>query len=194
MKDKTNPSVYGIGYIGIGTYKRHIGTKGTKEYKTWQGMLERCYSDKLQAKYPTYQGCSVDKRWHNFQVFAKWFENNYVGGWELDKDILIKGNKIYSPETCCFVPHEVNILFIKRDKLRGNLPIGVIKKGDKFASRLSIKSIKEYLGTFNTSEEAFQAYKIAKELRIKELANKYKDQITEACYQALINYKIEITD
>jgi hypothetical protein len=188
------PKVYGIGYEGEGNYVKTIKRKHTKVYNTWSSMLERCYSEKWHIRYTTYKDCSVDKRWYNFQVFGEWFEQNYVDGFVLDKDILFKGNKIYSPETCCFVPQEVNTLFIKCDKVRGKYPIGVRKKGNKFYSRMSKNKEAIFIGSFNNSEDAFQAYKIAKESYIKEVANKYKTQITEACYKALVDYQVNIND
>jgi hypothetical protein len=202
VKNPFHKSLYGVGYMGQGIYKgRHPRGGHTKMYNTWKNMLERCYSEKSQETNPTYLGCTVDERWHNYQVFAEWFDKNYnseyMENWQLDKDILIKGNKIYSPETCVIVPNKINCLIIKTDATRGNLPVGVSKSGKKFMSNL--RAGKEnrkstYLGTFDTPEEAFQAYKKAKEVYIKVVADKYKHQITRQCYQALYNYQVEITD
>ncbi len=194
VKNPYHPSVYGVGYFGIGKHLSETDKKQTRHYITWRDVLRRCYCKKQHIRQPTYKGCSVDKRWQNFQVFAEWFEENYVEGWALDKDILIKNNKIYSPETCCFVPQEVNSLFPNCKKARGKYPIGVKKYGSKFQAKLSINGETVYLGTFDTPEEAFQAYKIAKEKQIKEVADKWKRQISEQTYRALINYKVEITD
>lgn len=190
LKNPNHPVFYGVGFIGQG--KHTTGTNGDcyKNCKCWIGMLERCYSDKYQLKKPTYIDCSVDERWHNFQVFAEWFENNYTQGFELDKDILVKGNKVYSPETCCFVPREVNSLFTKRNSKRGDYPIGVRREGNRYVARLGGNI---YLGIFDTIEEAFNAYKTAKELYIKEVADKWRSQITEQVYEAMYNYKVEIT-
>ena len=149
---------------------------------------------KGQEKQPSYIGCLVDEEWHNFQNFAEWFEDNYVEGWHLDKDILIKGNKIYSPETCCFVPLEINSLFTKSDKIRGEYPIGVSKKDKKYQANVNKNSGFIFLGAFNTPEEAFQVYKTAKEDYIKEVADKWRGQITEQVYQAMYSYQVEITD
>ena len=110
VKDKLAPIVYGVGFMGEGKHKPTINGKNTKPYKTWCGMLERCYSDKYQAKYPTYIGCSVDPIWHNFQNFTKWFDKNYIEGYYLDKDIKVEGNKIYSPENCLFVSAKENAI------------------------------------------------------------------------------------
>lgn len=191
IKNPLHKSVYGVGYFGIVKYsqKRH-----PKVYQTWTSMLTRCYNLKFQEKHPTYIGCSVVKQWHNFQSFAEWYENNYKEGFDLDKDILLKGNKIYSPETCTFIPHEINGLFTKRNAIRGKYPIGVSVNRNKFIASVCINSKNINIGYFNTVEQAFQAYKTAKESYIKEIADKYKEQITPQTYQALINYQVEIND
>jgi hypothetical protein len=103
IKDRLLPSVYGVGFLGDGKYKVSVNRILTKSYIAWRGMIGRCYYPKLQETNPTYIGCTVDESWHNFQNFAKWFDENYIDGYQLDKDIKIKGNKVYSPETCSFV-------------------------------------------------------------------------------------------
>ena len=114
IKCPYEPRTYGIGYLGEGKYKTRENGKLTKCYDTWHSMLERCYYPKYQEKYPTYKDCEVCESWHNFQAFAEWYNDNYyeIHGEVmcLDKDILIKGNKIYSPETCVFVPEKINNL------------------------------------------------------------------------------------
>lgn len=187
-------SVHEIGYVGVGEYCTTIDGKLNKIYNTWYGMIRRCYSEKYHKKSPTYSDCLVDERWHNFQIFGKWFEENYVEGFSLDKDILIKGNKIYSPETCCFVPQEINNLIIKNNKKRGIYPIGVNRKENKFQATINISGKPKYLGIFNTPEDAFKAYKEAKEQEIKRLAKKWRLFITDECYEALVKYQVEITD
>lgn len=111
---------YNVGYLGEGKYKVSENGKNTRVYDTWKAMLQRCYSEKEHERHPTYIGCEVYEGWHNFQNFAKWYDNNYyeVDNEKmcLDKDILNKGNKIYSPDTCIFVPETINKLFIKNDK------------------------------------------------------------------------------
>lgn len=103
VTDRMIPSVYGIGIIGNGKYKPGRNGKHSMQYKSWNEMLKRCYSEKYQSKYPTYKGCSVCDEWLNLQNFGRWFDNNYVDGLHLDKDIKTKGNKQYSPSTCTFV-------------------------------------------------------------------------------------------
>lgn len=184
------PSVYKIGYLGIGN---NLAISSNKIYVLWKSILQRCYSENKQLKTPTYIGCTVDERWHNFQVFAEWYNQNYIDGWYLDKDILFKGNKIYGPDTCCFVPVEINNLFIKNNKRR-NICIGITKRYDKFQVNFKVNGKSEYFGTYNTIDEAFINYKINKESYILDIANKWKEKISDNVYQALINYKVEITD
>lgn len=117
-----------------------------------------------------------------------------VREWKVVGDILVKGNKIYSPETCCFVPQEINLLFVKNNVNRGILPIGVHKGRNKFKSVCSTYNEINRLGTFDTPLEAFIAYKTFKETHVKKLADKWRGQITERCYNALMDYKVEIDD
>ena len=195
---------YGVGYLGEGKYKSKENGKITKCYKVWQSMLERCYDDKYKEKYPTYKGCTVCNKWHNFQNFAHWYENNYYQIPDnfmcLDKDILVKGNKIYSPETCVFVPNEINLLFIKSNKSRGNYPIGVHynKQNGKYISQCNFGDGQKHLGSFDNPEDAFNAYKTAKEKVIKEVIDSYEGIIPEPHYsrlrEAMYNYEVEIDD
>ena len=189
-----HPMTYGVGYLGIGEYKTKVNNVSTPYYRLWNKVLERCYSERYQIKNPTYKNCTISEEWHNFQNFAKWYEENYIEGFELDKDILVKGNKIYSPETCCFIPPEINTLLIKCDGSRGIYPLGVYKVGHRFASCLKKQGKNVTLGTFDTPEEAFQVYKTAKEEYIKEVADIWKPLIQPKVYRALYNYKVEIND
>ncbi len=192
VKNPYHKSVYDVGYFGVGIYNTIIHKK---HYKIWKHILGRCYNELEQEKQPTYKGCSVAKEWHNFQNFAKWYDENCIEDFHLDKDILIKGNRVYSPETCCFVPHEINILFKKKSLKRVALPIGVSElKGGKFYSRVNKSGDTLFLGYFNTPEEAFQAYKIEKEAEIKRVADKWKCLILTCTYEAMYNYQVEITD
>lgn len=108
VKDPYYPSVYGVGYIGIGSYKTSKKGKKTRAYKSWSRMLQRCYSEIFHLKNKTYTDCTVCAYWHNFQHFAKWFDKNHIDGFDLDKDIKVKGNKVYSPSNCAFVPPKDN--------------------------------------------------------------------------------------
>ena len=198
VKNPSHKSVHGVGYLGIGNYEASKDYKKSQSYISWGGMLSRCYSEQFLERTPSYKDVYVCEEWHNFQNFAKWHEENWKeymdNSWDLDKDILFKGNKIYSSETCCFVPQEINKLFVKNNKIRGEYPIGVAKSGKRFEAKLFIKNNPIHLGTFDTIEEAFHAYKTAKENYIKEVADEWKPLIHLKVYQALYNYQVEITD
>lgn len=200
IKNPFYPSVCGIGFLGEGKYNASFNGKHTKEYVLWKNMLKRCYDNKYQEKLPTYKECTVCKEWYNFQNFAKWFYNNYYEveseRMELDKDILVKGNKIYSPETCVFVPQNINKLFTKRQNDRGNLPIG-LKYNKKLKIQVSCdigNNKRKHLGYYNTIEEAFMVYKEFKESYIRQVADEYKNKIPEKLYNALYSYKVEFDD
>ena len=201
IKSPYDKSVYNIGYIGEGKYKPKINSIKTEQYNSWYDMMKRCYSNVLHKKRPTYIGCTVCDEWHNFQNFAKWYDKNYYEIENqrmcLDKDILHKGNKIYSPETCIFVPQNINSLFTKTNALRGKYPIGVRFRKDcnKYNSCCSNGNKKRIcLGVYNTPEEAFYVYKNYKENLIKQIADKYKNKIPQKLYNAMYKYKVEITD
>lgn len=203
------PSVYGHGILG----NESCSSANTKEYKAWDRMLERCYSENLLNRRPTYKNVECCDEWlyypnfykwlHKQENFDKWFNEDK---WAIDKDILVKGNKIYSPETCCLVPRRVNTLFTKSDSKRGKYPIGVaLKKGKKtnqFRAAISKidertgKKIFEHIGYRNTPEQAFLLYKKHKELYIKQVAQEEysKGNITKKCYEAMMNYEVEIID
>jgi hypothetical protein len=192
---KSTQSSLHPGYYGVGPYsgKNHI-------YRHWRSMMIRCYNPAELKRCPTYVGCTVCEEWHNYQNFAKWYEENFytIEGhrMDLDKDIIIKGNKVYSPEACCFVPREINTLFTKGEKVRGLFPIGVVgvknNKGDiaYYSATLQHK----HLGLFSTPEEAFNCYKEKKEEHIRQVAEEYKDRIPKKVYDAMMAYEVEITD
>lgn len=192
IKNPNSPNIYGVGFIGIGKYS---SKEYKKIYSVWGGMFRRCYGK--EVKYKTYKDCIVDKHWHNFQNFAKWYEENWkpwMVGWHLDKDVKIRGNKIYSDKTCCFLPVEINSLLTNRKNHRGDLPIGVIKKGCKYVAQITKNNNHINIDSLSTPEEAFKKYKEFKELWIKEVANLWKNKINTDAYNTLINWKIEITD
>lgn len=197
VKDLMYPSVYGVGYFGIGNYvsRENKGPQNTC-YKRWKEMLNRCYN--ISSKeYNNYGGSGVKvcDEWLNYQNYAKWWEDNCPNeNFALDKDILHKGNKLYSPDTCCFVPKDINTVLTLRKSKRGDYPLGVRIKDGNIISQINYMGKKIHLGTFDTVEEAFSKYKEAKEKCIKEYANLHKNEITEKVYNSLLNYKIEITD
>lgn len=185
--------LYGVAYYDV-----LESMVGSDEYiissRYWHSMLRRCYSDKVHEKYPNYRNCEVCDEWKMFSGFKEWFDEHYVEGWCLDKDILIKGNKTYSPYTCCFVPNELNVIFSHKPR-KIKLPQGVtLNNHGKYVARAAINGKEKRIGQYNTPEEAFQAYKVAKEMWIKEVANKYKDKLEPRVFDALMAYEVEITD
>ena len=108
FKDKLSPSVFGIGYIGNGNRQLSINCKMVKSYRVWKDMLMRCYSDSFQLAYQSYKGCSVCDEWHSYHRFADWFDQNYIKGYQLDKDIKVEGSRAYSPDACSFVSAQNN--------------------------------------------------------------------------------------
>ena len=156
----------------------------------WRGIIMRCYSKAHHEKHPSYIGCTVCDEWLTFSNFKKWYQEHYIEGFDIDKDILVKGNKVYSPQTCCFVPKEINVLFQREKERPNNLPQGVTKLHRRYRACFRDKMV----GSFFTMEEANKAYINAKEDWIKTLADKYKDQLENRTYEALYNYKVEIED
>lgn len=190
----------GVGYLGEGKYKFRENNKETRCYHEWMKILERGYSKLWKEKHPTYEKVYVCEEWHNFQNFAEWYYNNYYNineeRMEIDKDILYKNNKIYSPDTCIIVPQRINKLFVKSDRIRGNYPIGVHrhKNGNYVVQCEFNDSRKRYLGCYSTVEEAFNVYKMEKENYIKQVANEYKPYIPKKLYDAMYKYEVEIND
>ena len=204
IKSPYEPRYYGVGYLGEGKYKIKENGKFKREFVIWVSMLQRCYDPKYQEKYPTYKGCKVEDFFLNFQHMCEWLDENYyeIPGevMHLDKDILCKGNKVYSRETCIFVPQRINKLFTKCDKSRGDNPIGVTPRssGNYQAHCRDGNGKLIPLGTYSTKEEAFKVYKECKEKIIKETIDLYEGIIAEPHYsrlkEAMYNYKVEITD
>ena len=199
IKDSYLPSVCGVGIIGA-KYQSKVDDVKTKEYELWTSMLKRCYSDTYKKQRPTYIGCEVSDNFKRYEYFYEWCHNQIGFGnedWHLDKDLLIKGNKVYSEDCCVFLPNEINLLLTKSTASRGKHLIGVSwnKKDNAFVARVNKnKGKREHLGFFNTELEAFNAYKTAKEAFVKEQANKWKDQIDPRAYNALMKYEVNIDD
>ena len=199
VKDPYIPSVYGVGVLGV-KYPSREGDRNTKEYVLWADMLRRCYSDDFKKKKPTYESCEVSDNFKSYEYFYEWchsqigFDNK---DWQLDKDLLLKGNKVYSESACVFIPQEINKILVKREASRGEYLIGVYwnKKASAFVARVNKnKGKREHLGLFNTEIEAFNAYKTAKEAFIKEQANQWKSEIDPRAYNTLMNYEVSSDD
>lgn len=199
------PTICGIGIIGnkYSSVLEDDGKKHTLEYQTWINMLKRCYDEKSRDRNKSYKDVSVCNEWKYFENFYEWYisQENYeilisTSKPNLDKDILCKGNKIYSPDKCTLVPKRINNLLLKSNSIRGKYPIGVIQHNSKFVATCGGRESCHYLGIYETVEEAFNVYKLFKEEKIKQVAKEEFDKgtITKQCYEALMNYQVEITD
>lgn len=204
VKNPYYPSVFGAGMIG-NKYPSRKDNKNTKEYKAWQNMIKRCFDEKTKNENPTYKDVTCCDEWLLFENFYEWLHKQenfgrwYNGSkWCVDKDILVKGNKVYSPTTCCLVPHNVNMLFMKQNDRRSHFCIGVYKDKNKYVARCNnpFTNKCEHLGTYFTLEQTFIAYKEYKENLIKQVAqDEYnKGNITKLCYETMMKYQVEITD
>ena len=200
LRDRTIPSVYGVGYMGNNPeLKSSCNGKKCPIYDRWFRMLERCYSKKVHERFPTYIGCYTSDEFKDYSKWRVWYDSYpyKYDGWQLDKDLLFKGNKIYSKDTCVFIPREINQVLVKRESSRGEYLIGVSwsNTNKAFIARVAKnKGKQEYLGYFKTELEAFNAYKKAKEEYLKELAEEYKDVLDPRAYEALYNYTVDIDD
>ena len=168
FSDPFYPSVQGVGYFGVGEYKACLNKRKTKEYSTWKSMINRCYNEDYLKRYPTYLGVLVEDKWHNFQNFAEWCHNQKgfsQKGWHLDKDLLSIGNKIYSEDTCVFVPCKINTLFNK---------LGSVEyvKGKWYIvshREAGVKKSRKY----SNQEEAFANHVKTKDLEVDSLLQEY---------------------
>lgn len=196
-KNPCAKTIFNKGYLGNSVSK--IDGVKKESYKVWYAMIQRCYKECYDEK-PTYYPCEVCEEWLCYATFEKWYNENYYQVnnevMHLDKDILFKGNKIYSPETCIFVPQGINKIFTKRDRFRGDYPIGVRldKKSGQYAAFCNKFGKTIYLGVFGDPINAFKMYKKHKEKHIKNVAELYKCNIPDKLYKALYKYEVEITD
>lgn len=195
---KSNKIVKGLGVKDV-KYPANI-----KEYDLWRQMICRCTEEYL-SKRPSYVGTTCSENFKSYTFFYEWCQEQVGFGnidekgncWQIDKDLLVKGNKLYSEDTCVFVPLAVNCLLTKRQSKRGVLQIGVgiHKKTGKFVARCSNGAgVSKHIGLFCTPQEAFIAYKCFKESLIKSIAEKYREQLDSRAYQALINYEVSEDD
>lgn len=184
-----------------GLWKRSIFVDGKRLRmrggEIWNSLVQRCKEgSKTKEELPTY--LDVENHFKDFQDFMNWAtcQTGYHEGFDLDKDILVKGNRIYSKETCVFVPHEINMFFVLQKKKRGLYPIGVTKRKDciGFCAQGRINGKTVNLGQYPTPHEAFLVHKKFKEDRAKELAEKWRGRIDPRVYAALYNFDVEITD
>ena len=156
-------------------------------------MLARNYDPYTQSKQPAYIGCSVCEEWLCFQNFAEFYINHpsYGLGYNLDKDLLVKGNKVYSPETCTMLPPDLNVVISGNTPSKNGMPLGVNKIDNGYVARLSKgKDGREYLGYYKTAEEAHEVYVEAKERYVKNLALEWANRIEWKAFKALMEWKV----
>lgn len=158
--------LYGVG-INDAPYQVHMNLLGTRvicpAYQTWKAMITRCYVEKRPLRSYTYTGCTVAPEWHSFMHFREWWLQHYKDGFQLDKDILVPNNKIYSPATCIFVPQWLNSFTVAHSAARGLLPLGVsymkgTSKPYHARCRAGTAGTQVHLGFYDTPEEAHQAW------------------------------------
>lgn len=192
IKNPFSPSVFGVGYLGHGKYRTKENGVHDEAYCAWKDMLRRCYDEKFHLNRGTYADCSVCEDWHNYQNFAKWFyKQKRQTGWQLDKDILIKGNREYSPRACRFVPVAINSLFSRVPDEIKNDYTGVRRVRSSYRAELTVGSKRISLGAYKSAEEASAVYVKAKNERVKSVANHYREFICNDIYTALINFSAD---
>lgn len=195
--DHTLPTVYGVGYTG-GKYPTKVNGFALRAYTAWNSMIGRVYDPVYRSKQNAYDDCTISEYFKCYDNFYEWWQQqpgNDLPDCQLDKDILVKGNKHYSEDTCCLVPQEINKLFTKRHNFRGELPIGVKYNGyNKYNSCVRFRGKDFTIGGFITPEEAFLDYKKRKEDIIKTVANEYKHLISDRVYNAMVSYQVDIDD
>lgn len=187
-------------FCGVGVTDIPARTDGIvdREWRLWSSMLSRCYSEKYQKAKPTYKGCHVDEHWLIYSNFKKdivKFTGFNLHDWQFDKDILVFGNRVYSKDTCCFVPREVNQVFLQRSWKRcEEKPVGVYydKRRGVFTAKGNVSGKQPYLGAFKTETEAIIATENFKVERCKYLAEKYKNLLDVRVYEKLITCKVAV--
>lgn len=174
--------------------KQIITLAGSK----WTSMNARL-GEGYQKTYPSYVGCSTE--FESVHHLCEWSRQQigYCESWHLDKDLLSRGNKVYSESSCVYLPNSLNTLILKNDAVRGEYPLGVTykKESNSYRARChngSGPAKSKHLGYFKTPEEAFEAYKKFKESYIKQQAEIWREHIDPRAYEALMSYQVEITD
>ena len=187
------PTVFGVG-LNDTAFRPTIKGRQIWQSVLWRGMLGRCFSEKIRSKHPTYGDATCCTEWLSFANFLEWCNkevgySGFVSGTNLDKDILVAGNKKYSPLTCCLVPRQINTLLLDNKSNRGDWPVGVIvnRYAGRFQARIKRCGVISHIGHYDTPEEAFLAYKTAKEAHVKIVATQHRDSIKPAVYEALMN-------
>ena len=191
VKNPYDKSLFGIGFLGDGEYVSRKNDTLEDAYEMWSGIMARCYC--YTDRYPAYFGkYIVCDEWHNYQNFAKWFEENKYEVNErlhIDKDILFPNSKMYSPKTCLLVPQTINMMFMNKPNKRG-LPNGIYKSRKGYLAEYN----ENKLGIYPTVEIAYEVYASEKEKSIRQLADEYINIIPEKVYNALYAYRFDINN
>lgn len=188
--NKWKRTMLGIGYLGCSDAE---ATMDNCIYSKWANMLQRCYDENAHKLKPYYAPCTVDIEWHNFSNYREWHKENMMCDRkvDLDKDILIQGNKVYGSETCTLIPHFTNTVFEERG---ANTNITLNRETEKYDVVMNVLGKKEEVGTFDTEEEARQGFINYKQEYIRNVAEKCKDKVPHKTYEAMMNWVVEITD
>ena len=186
---KNRRLIYGVGNNNA-PYMTNVKIDGKRIicpiYKIWTSMLRRCYAKTNRVGCETYHDCTVCSEWLDFMSFRAWVINQKWKGMELDKDLKVFGARIYSPETCAFIPKQINMLFSDSKKARGKYPIGVTfsKKQGLFHARVRKYGVLSHIGFFDNPNDAHNAYILEKTRHINEVASTCEDWIRDL----VINY------
>lgn len=182
IMDYMAPSFCGVGYMGVGP---HNSTNQPKAYRHWTHMIQRCYVNAEEFK--NYADVWVNSEWHNFQNFTNWAlkQTGFSENWQLDKDILVQGNKEYGPDTCCFVPARINSLVIKSDATGRSMD----KHGTIYFTLRSAQGERIYK-SFKDRDEGLVWYKVEREKIIKDVADEYKNVLDSRVYDALYLWQV----
>lgn len=163
----------------------------------WENMQSRVRRGGAhQRNFPAYVGVTCE--FADFQDFAEWCQTQvgYSGGFELDKDLLLKGNTVYSKSTVVFLPTAINKCLPNCKAVRGKYPVGVTlcKRDGRFLMKCRLANGQRVQEYHSSVDDAFTSYKRTKEDVLKHLAESWKAKIDVRAYQALVDYNVEITD
>ena len=184
IKNVYHRSVEGHGYQGEGAYS-HKTHKLL--YQTWRNMLMRVFSEDYHKKKPTYIGVEVCDEWLNLQVFGKWFEENFIEDYVLDKDLLGNSTKIYSPDTCLFISPRLNSFLTNKKSVNKSGYTGVYwhNRDKVWVASIHVDGKPRHLGYFDKIEEANETYKVARLEQANLLKELYKDKLPKEALDAI---------
>lgn len=194
VKNYMRPVVCGVGFVGSGPWPTSVGGQTTTTYKTWNGMLTRCYAPRHENHIRNWSDVTVHPEWINFQNFATWYEERLDKHgpvdfkWELDKDMLVPGNRQYGPSVCCLLPQPINGLFNDHGLKRGNLPLGITKMRKQYQARVNAFGVCRELGCYSNLADAQRAYWSEKFRVIQETTIRYWQYLPEPLAWRLLTF------